>query len=565
MPACLSPVRPRFGSLNRLTTVAVACAALLASSAAGRAAGADHLRELQTQAIELDQSPTAHWGVNPEKYTQWGSHSNRLIPVYTFGTRGAGAGIELSGYTGANSPYRSAEALRRIYGFDPADSVAPEAEHCDQTNLFDIQRAALAAGKKRIILVVFDGMDWQTTRAAAICRTRSVSYDSGRGAGLHFQDYAAGRTTEFGWMVTSPHNEGTAVDVDAQTVKNPGGKQLGGYDPRRGGLYPWSIASEIRYPIGQPEATAHAYTDSSSSASSMTAGIKTYNNGVNVDASGTPVRTIAHLAQDLGYAVGVVTSVPISHATPAAAYAVNVERDDYQDLTRDLLGLPSISHPQHPLPGLDVVLGAGFGVNKDDDKAQGTNYVPGNRYLAAADLAAIDIASGGHYVVAQRQVGDRGQDGLNAAAARAAQQGRRLFGFYGAGSHLPFQTADGDFQPPPGRAKAEKYSEAELFENPTLADMTTAALTVLSTRPQGFWLLVESGDVDWANHDNNLDNSIGAVFSGDAAVRAITDWVERHSNWDETVLIVTADHGHYLFLDRPEDLIPPVDERPSAD
>ncbi len=88
--------------------------------------------------------------------------------------------------------------------------------------------------------------------------------------------------------------------------------------------------------------------------------------------------------------------------------------------------------------------------------------------------------------------------------------------------------------------------------------MTAAALTVLQSSKKGFWLLVEPGDVDWANHDDNLDNSIGAVKSGDDAVKVITSWVEKHSNWDESLMIVTADHGHYLFLDRPELLIAPT-------
>lgn len=39
----------------------------------------------------------------------------------------------------------------------------------------------------------------------------------------------------------------------------------------------------------------------------------------------------------------------------------------------------------------------------------------------------------------------------------------------------------------------------------------------------------------------------------------ITDWVEKNSSWDETVLIVTADHGHYLVLEKPELLIPPAE------
>ena len=63
--------------------------------------------------------------------------------------------------------------------------------------------------------------------------------------------------------------------------------------------------------------------------------------------------------------------------------------------------------------------------------------------------------------------------------------------------------------------------------------------------------MVEAGDVDWANHNNNLDDSIGAVLSGDAAFEAITQWVEENSSWEETALIVTADHGHLMYLDDP--------------
>ena len=57
-------------------------------------------------------------------------------------------------------------------------------------------------------------------------------------------------------------------------------------------------------------------------------------------------------------------------------------------------------------------------------------------------------------------------------------------------------------------------------------------------------------------HKNNLDNAIGAVYSGEDAIRTIIDWVEAQSNWDESALIVTADHGHYLVLDDPAALLP---------
>ncbi|MCA9145204.1 MAG: alkaline phosphatase [Planctomycetales bacterium] len=524
----------------------------------------DHLRDLQERAIKNGKSDAAHWGWNAENYTLWGSHSARLIPVYTFGTKGAGSGIDLHDYIGANSVYRDQAAVEQLYGYLPERTVSPVADYMDQTDVFRIQRAALEAGKKHIILVVFDGMDWQTTRATSIYNLQRVAYNEGRGQGTHFQEYTAGGTSQFGFMVTAPHNDGTDIDLDAQIVKNPGGKVRSGYDPARGGPNPWTPGVDPQYLVSEPKKATdrHAYTDSSSSATSMTAGIKTYNNAITLDWQGKPVDTIAHLAQAQGYKVGVVSSVPISHATPACAYAHNVHRSDYQDLTRDMLGLPSISHPEKPLAGLDVVVCCGYGDIHEKSSGQGKNFVPGNAYLTDEDLASADANNGGPYVVAQRTGDVRGSESLAKAASQAAEQGKRLLGFFGVGTakgHVPFQTANGDFQPVAGRTKkAEKYTDADVFENPTLAEMTKAALTVLQRSDKGFWLMVEPGDVDWANHDNNLDNAIGAVNSGDAAVKVITDWVEQHSNWQETVLIVTSDHGHYLFLDRPELLITPT-------
>lgn len=530
------------------------------------AATRDYVRELQTDAIQNQRTAFGHWGLDPENYIQWGTHSNRLIPVYTIGTRGAGAGIDLSSYQGEHSVYRNAAAVEQLYGTVPDETVNPEAEYFDQTDLYRLQLAALKQGKRHVFLVIFDGMDWQTTWAAAIHRRQAVSYREGRGTGLHFQDYTAQGTTQYGWMVTSPHNEGTTANVDSQQVTLPNGKQRGGFSSKALGSTPWSITRDLAYPIGKSNNPSHAYTDSSSSATSMTAGIKTYNNAVNVDPLGRQVTTIAHQAQEAGWKVGAVTSVPISHATPAASYAHNVERDDYQDLARDMLGLPSIAHPEVPLPGLDVVIGTGWGAVREKDQGQGKNFVPGNAYLTMADLeritlnasAATAAGGAGKYVVAQRTPGQRGAEVLAQAAATARTGKHRLLGFFGVAKtgHLPFGTADGEFNPTIGRKKEqETYTPADIAENPVLADFTQAAIDVLSADKKPFWLMVEAGDVDWANHDNNLDNSIGAVLSGEAAVRVITEWVERNSNWNESLLIVTADHGHYLHLTQPELLI----------
>ena len=75
--------------------------------------------------------------------------------------------------------------------------------------------------------------------------------------------------------------------------------------------------------------------------------------------------------------------------------------------------------------------------------------------------------------------------------------------------------------------------------------------------------MVEAGDVDWANHQNNLDASIGAVLSGDEAFKATTEWIEKNIGWDDAALLLTADHGHYLVLDDPTALLAPK-ETPNA-
>ncbi len=524
------------------------------------ASAGDHIREIQNEAVLHDRSPVAHWGPDPANYSDWTSHSLRLIPVYTFGTKSAGDGIDLKSYTGENSPYRSEDKLRAIYGYLPENSVNPGAEYLDQTNLADLQRAALLAGKKHIILVVFDGMDWQTTQAAAIYFTGEVPYTEGRGIGLHFLDYNADGTTQYSYMVTSPHNDETEVDVDQQMVLNPGGKIRSGYNAEKAGPNPWTTGSDNKYIIGNYTNGfgEHAYPDSANTAMAMTSGVKSYKNAINVDATGAPVTAIAHLAQERGYAVGAVSSVPMTHATPAAAYAHNVARHDFQDLARDMLGQPSISHPETPLSGLDVVLGGGYGFFEKSatSERQGSNFIPGLAYITSESIHQADVKSGGRYTVAVRTPGTDGSQQIAEAASQARENGTRLLGVYGVGDyegHLPYRTADGDYQPAAGKKdEAEVYTSADLTENPTLSELTTAALEVLSANDNGFWLMVESGDVDWANHDTNLDTSIGAVKSGDDAIKVITDWVEEHSNWKETVLIVTADHGHYLNVIDPE-------------
>jgi alkaline phosphatase len=551
----------------------------LAFALPGVAEAQDRLKELQAGAVarkgeKLDR--TYHFGSQGagDVFSNHTSHSNRLIPVYTFGRK-----VDLGAVTGVHSAYRDAGKVKALYGFLPERTVNPEAEYADQGDLYRVQKEAVAKGVKYLFIVWFDGMDWDTTRAAAIARSGKV-YNEGKGSGLTFQDYTAEGSARFGWYVTSPTHDKNTPDYDAQTVAIPKDSTGGGYDASIAGPNPWTLGplgpKAPGYFKGQSGNKAdkdgvaavggviHAYTDSSQSAGEFATGVKAYNNGVNVTDDGRFVPTLFDQLQAQGWKVGTVTSVPFDHVSPAAMYAHNVHRDDYQDLARDMLGLPSITQldgkePAHP--GLDVVIGSGFGQSgKSGDmaKQQGKNAVEGNAHITDADKAAIDVDHGGKYVVVQTKEGVDGAAALREAAAKAAQADHRLFGFYGksAFNHLPYRTADGGFDPVAGvTGKAEKYTPADLRETPNLVDLTNAALAVLASQPgKPFALFVEAGDVDFALHDNNLDNAVGAVLSGDDAVKAIIAWVEKNSNWDDAALIVTADHGHYLVVDHPEAL-----------
>jgi alkaline phosphatase len=543
----------------------------------------DRLRDLQTSYVVFaSQKMTRayHFGSQEpaDVFSNHTSHTNRLVPVYVFGRKAA-----LSAVTGANSKYRDPEKIKALYGFLPQYTVNPQADYADQSDLYWVQKEAISRGVKHLFIVWFDGLDWPTTQAAAIVKTGRV-YTEGKGSGLIFQDYDAGGTAQYGFVVTSPTHENNLPNLDAQTVVIPPDSLGGGYDARIAGSEPWSLgplgpkargylkgqsASALdRAGIVAVGGVLHAYTDSSTSAAEMISGVKSYNNGLNVTDDGRLVTTLFHQLQEQGWKIGTVTSVPFNHASPAAMYTQDVYRDDYQDLAREMLGIPGIL--QHvgraPLrPGLDVVMGTGFGVITTPKSlaAQGSNGVLGSLFITDADFAAIDVKNGGKYVVAHTEPGTSGGQALNRAATEAHRLSARLFCLFGRPGldHLPYQTADGHYDPGPSLnssgklSPAEWYSPADLTEQPTLAQMTEAALSTLGGPPnQPFALFIEAGDVDFALHANNLDNAIGAVYSGEEAIRTVIRWVETHSNWDDSLMIVSSDHGHYLVVDDPNAL-----------
>ena len=136
---------------------------ILAGPVAGCADAADRIKDLQNAYIANKSKKIVrvyHFGSQGpgDIFSNHTSHSNRLIPVYVFGHA-----ADLGSVTGKNSLYRDPERIKGLYGTVPANTVNPDAEYCDQSDLYRVQKDAVARGAKYLFTVWFDGMDWETT------------------------------------------------------------------------------------------------------------------------------------------------------------------------------------------------------------------------------------------------------------------------------------------------------------------------------------------------------------------------------------------------------------------
>lgn len=319
----------------------------------------------------------------------------------------------------------------------------------------------------------------------------------------------------------------------------------GSYDPVRA----WS---DFAYLTKGP-------TDSAAAATAMFTGVKTANGRISVSADGKErLFSLSEEARDRGLAVGAVTTVEISDATPGAWMAHNDHRGNgYAIADEGFWGDPEATGTTKDSPfyggghgptrpPFDVLIGAGH-----------PGWYEGSMInQAIRDKLFRESGRPGAFYFVERRSGlkDAGR-GLRDLAGRPTVT--RLAGLFGGnGGHFEYRLADGSGRDP---------------ENPTLAAITLAAIDVLVRNPAGFVLLVEGGSIDLASHDGNMDRMLGEVIDFDQAVQAVEDWVDDPSNavtWDNTLVLVTADHesgfltaGPGLFADRP---LGPVDARTLA-
>ncbi|MCL3779030.1 alkaline phosphatase [Prolixibacteraceae bacterium JC049] len=250
-------------------------------------------------------------------------------------------------------------------------------------------------------------------------------------------------------------------------------------------------------------------TGSAAAGTALATGHKTTINTISMDgAKQKPLTTVAEMARDRGFKVGIVSSVSIDHATPAAFYAHQPTRNMYYEISLDL-----------SKSGFDYFGGGGFkkpdGDGKLDDKNSMANFgMDDEKELKDKEKNSKLVAKErGYRFVFSRTDFDNLKKGDKKIIAIAPE----LAG----GKSLPYA-----IDQKPG-------------ENISLAEFTQKGIGLLNNT-EGFFMMVEGGKIDWACHANDAATVIQEVVQFDNAVGVAMDFYRKHP--EETLIIVAADH-----------------------
>lgn len=240
--------------------------------------------------------------------------------------------------------------------------------------------------------------------------------------------------------------------------------------------------------VSTTHAATRRITDSAAAGTALATGSKTSVGtlGLSVNHTDT-LLPITYFVQKKGYKTGLVTSVSLNHATPAAFYAHVPTRGEYYKIAQ-----------QGAASGIDVFAGGGLKHPKGKDNDQKDAY--------------LIFEEAGYTIV-------RGKNNIEAIAQTSGMfylENQRL----GPSADMPYAV---DYNP----------------NDYTLADFTRKS-TQLLDNPNGFFLMVEGGKIDWASHSNDAVGVIHDMIDFDNAVAEALKFYQNHP--DETLIIVTADH-----------------------
>ncbi len=232
-------------------------------------------------------------------------------------------------------------------------------------------------------------------------------------------------------------------------------------------------------------------TDSAAGSSSWGGGVRVNNGALNVGPDGTSYKPILQKFKESGKAVGCVTTVPITHATPAGFCVSTKNRGSQAEIAGMYLDLK-----------FDVMMGGG------------TEYFSADKRADKRDLFA-EFAQSGIQVARTKTEMNNCKPGIPMLAV-----------FHEDG--LPY-TLD------------QKSDSGVMASIPTLAEMTQKAIEQLSKNHNGFVLQVEGGKVDWGAHANDLGALVYDQIAFDDAIAVAIEFAERNQ---DTLVIITTDHGN---------------------
>ena len=270
-------------------------------------------------------------------------------------------------------------------------------------------------------------------------------------------------------------------------------------------------------------------TDSANSATALYTGHKSTVNALGVYADSSPnkfddpkVETIAEIFHRLrGGGVGIVSTAFIADATPAALTAHTRDRGQYGQVVDSFLrGITNYTWTNWTGP--DVLFGGGA-----------EQFYPGKTSFQGKDYYQ-EFAKQGYTVV------------LNNTALQASDNSSKHLGIFSVSNMAKW--LDRNVYPANlNRPKtAPDGSNASATDQPGLKEMTLKALEILQTRSsdKGFFIMSEAASIDKMMHVLDYDRALGELLELDDTIKATIAWLTEKGELNNTLLLVTADHGH---------------------
>ncbi|MBN1608228.1 MAG: alkaline phosphatase [Polyangiaceae bacterium] len=240
-------------------------------------------------------------------------------------------------------------------------------------------------------------------------------------------------------------------------------------------------------------------TDSAPAATSMATGKKTADGVISMDPTKTQdLTTIAEVAHQAGMKVGIVSSVSIDHATPAAFYAHEPSRNSYHYIGHDLVA-----------SGFDYFGGGGL-IDPDGTRS---GVTPQGNVLEAA-------AAAGYVIADTRDEFEHLRPGKKALAINPVLDSSKAL-YY----------------------EIDRVHADDADSHISLAEYTQKGIDLLYDRDgkrKGFFMMVEGGKIDWSCHANDARTTIDDTIAFDDAVKVGIDFLRKHPK--DTLIVVTGDH-----------------------